>query len=39
MTGDGLAPDGNLVIAEWGEDAARRPPPRVGKVAAAFPAP
>ena len=39
MTGDGLAPDGNLAIAERGEDAARRPPPRAGEVAAAFPAP
>ena len=39
MHGDGLAPDGNLVIAERGEDAARRPPPRAGEVAAAFPAP
>ena len=38
MHGDGLAPDGNLVIAERGEDAARRPPPRAGEVAAAFPA-
>ena len=38
MTGDGLAPDGNLAIAERGEDAARRPPPRAGEVAAAFPA-
>ena len=28
MHGDGLAPDGNLVIAERGGDAARRPPPR-----------
>ena len=39
MHGDGLAPDGNLVIAERGEDAAKRPPPRAGEVAAAFPAP
>ena len=39
MHGDGLAPDGNLAIAERGEDAARRPPPRAGEVAAAFPAP
>ena len=39
MTGDGLAPDGNLAIAERGEDAAKRPPPRAGEVAAAFPAP
>ena len=39
MAGDGLAPDGNLAIAERGEDAARRPPPRAGEVAAAFPAP
>ena len=39
MHGDGLAPDGNLVIAERGEDAARRPPPRAGEGAAAFPAP
>ena len=62
MHGDGLAPDGNLAIAEKcaeakrrgaaseakrpkgpqgaaGEDAARRPPPRAGEVAAAFPAP
>ena len=38
MHGDGLAPDGNLAIAERGEDAARRPPPRAGEVAAAFPA-
>ena len=28
MHGDGPAPDGNLVIAERGGDAARRPPPR-----------
>ena len=39
MHGDGLAPDGNLAIAERGEDEARRPPPRAGEVAAAFPAP
>ena len=39
MHGDGLAPDGNLAIAERGEDAAMRPPPRAGEVAAAFPAP
>ena len=39
MHGDGLAPDGNLAIAERGEDAARRSPPRAGEVAAAFPAP
>ena len=38
MHGDGLAPDGNLAIAERGEDAARRPPPRAGEVAAACPA-
>ncbi len=38
MHGDGLAPDGNLAIAERGEDVARRPPPRAGEVAAAFPA-
>ena len=38
MTGDGLAPDGNLAMAERGEDEARRPPPRAGEVAAALPA-
>ena len=39
LHGDGRDPERNLVIAERGADAARRPPPRAGEVAAAFPAP
>jgi hypothetical protein len=32
MHGDGLAPDGNLAIAERGEDAARRPSARLARL-------